>query len=147
MTFEIYKRLYEIALKEFVDIVGKGEILRLPSGAPLKLRLYLLDDSFVDVWISKEKYSYHWQKGDLFFRHDNAPHERWKHVKTFPKHFHNGSEEKCFTDSNRLSRSLHNARQVNFESVKCGWYSTTSGLKLSAMLKNFSMVSFLHHPL
>jgi len=66
MTFEIYKRLYEIALKEFVDIVGKGEILRLPSGAPLKLRLYLLDDSFVDVWISKEKYSYHWQKGDLF---------------------------------------------------------------------------------
>ena len=93
MIFEIYKRLYEIALKEFGDIVVKGEILRLPSGAPLKLRLYILDDSFVDVWVSKEKYSYHWQKGDLVFRHDNAPHERWKYVKTFTKHFHNGSEE------------------------------------------------------
>ena len=93
MIFKIYKRLYEIALKEFSDIVVKGEILRLPSGAPLKLRLYILDDSFVDVWISKGKYSYHWQKEDLIFRHDNAPHERWKHVKTFPKHFHNGSEE------------------------------------------------------
>lgn len=93
MIFEIYKRLCEIALKEFGDIVVKGEITRLPSGVPLKLRLYLLNDSFIDVWVSKEKYSYHWQKGDLVFRHDNAPHERWKYVKTFPKHFHDGSEE------------------------------------------------------
>ena len=71
MIFETYRRLYEIALKEFSDIVVKGEILRLPSGAPLKLRLYLLDDSFVDVWVSKEIYSYHWQKGDVIFRHDS----------------------------------------------------------------------------
>ncbi len=56
MIFEIYKRLCEIALKEFDDIVVKEEILKLPSGAPLKLRLHLLDDSFVDVWISKNKY-------------------------------------------------------------------------------------------
>lgn len=93
MIFKIYKRLYEIALKEFSDIVVKGEILKLPSGALMKLRLYILDDSFVDVWVSKGKYSYHWQDKDLVFRHDNAPHEKWKHVKTFPKHFHNGSEE------------------------------------------------------
>jgi hypothetical protein len=26
-------------------------------------------------------------------RHDNIPHAKWKFVKTFPKHFHNGSEE------------------------------------------------------
>ena len=26
------------------------------------------------------------------YRHDNAPHKRWRHIKTFPKHFHNGSE-------------------------------------------------------
>ena len=93
MIFDVYRRLYKIALEEFNDIVVKGEIIRLPSGAPLKLRLYLLDNSFVDVWISKNKYSYHWQKGSLIFRHDNAPHEKWKFVKTFPKHFHNGSEE------------------------------------------------------
>ena len=26
------------------------------------------------------------------YRHDNAPHSRWRFVSTFPKHFHNGSE-------------------------------------------------------
>ena len=60
MISEIYRRLCRIALNEFGDIVVRGEIVRLPSGAPLKLRLYILDDSFVDVWISKDKYSYHW---------------------------------------------------------------------------------------
>ena len=69
MIFDVYRKLYKIALEEFRDIVVKGEIIRLPSGAPLKLRLYLLDNSFVDVWISKNKYSYHWQKGSLIFRH------------------------------------------------------------------------------
>ncbi len=93
MIFETYKKLYEIALKEFGDIVVGGEILKLPSGAPLKLRIYLFDNSFIDIWISGSKYSYHWQKDNFIFRHDNAPHEKWKHVKTFPKHFHNGSDE------------------------------------------------------
>ncbi len=27
------------------------------------------------------------------FRHDNIPHQRWKCIATFPKHFHDGSEE------------------------------------------------------
>ncbi len=49
MIFNIYRRLYKIALEEFDDIVIKGEIIRSPSNAPLKLRLYLLDNSFVDV--------------------------------------------------------------------------------------------------
>ena len=49
MIFDVYRRLYKIALEEFGDIVVKGEIIRLPSGAPLKLRLYLLDNSFVDI--------------------------------------------------------------------------------------------------
>jgi len=40
MIFEIYRRLYEIALKA--------------------------------TSLLKERYSYHWQKGDLVFRHDNA---------------------------------------------------------------------------
>ncbi|MFV9676437.1 MAG: toxin-antitoxin system TumE family protein [Methanosarcinales archaeon] len=26
------------------------------------------------------------------YRHDNIPHKRWWYVKTFPKHFHDGSE-------------------------------------------------------
>jgi hypothetical protein len=29
----------------------------------------------------------------LIHRHDNAPHSKWKEVKTFPKHFHDGTED------------------------------------------------------
>jgi hypothetical protein len=27
------------------------------------------------------------------YRHNNAPHQKWKYISTFPKHFHNGSED------------------------------------------------------
>ena len=68
-----------------------------PSGAVERLRIFLLDESFVDVWLSMSgKYSYHWEQRHvrgLIHRHDNAPHSRWKEVKTFPKHFHDGSED------------------------------------------------------
>jgi hypothetical protein len=69
----------------------------LPTGDPLKLRLDIVDGSLLDVFLSASgRYSYHWErrligKGGLY-RHDNAPHERWRHVVTFPKHFHDGSE-------------------------------------------------------
>lgn len=26
------------------------------------------------------------------YRHDNAPHQRWQSIATFPHHFHDGSE-------------------------------------------------------
>ncbi len=49
------------------------------------------------------RYSYHWErrligKGDLY-RHDNAPHDRWRHLATFPKHFHDGSESNVVASS------------------------------------------------
>jgi len=56
----------------------------------------LCDGSFIDVYYStKGKYSYHWNKRlatNEIYRHDNAPHKKWKRIPTFPKHFHNGSE-------------------------------------------------------
>ncbi|MGC9444913.1 MAG: toxin-antitoxin system TumE family protein [Candidatus Methanospirareceae archaeon] len=97
MISETYKELSEVAIREFGDIVVETETLKLPSGVPLKLRLRLVDNTFVDVWISPTgKYSYHWEQGEvrgLIFRHNNAPHKRWEYIKTFPKHFHNGSED------------------------------------------------------
>lgn len=58
------------------------------------LRIFFIDNSFLEVWISDKKYSYHWQRTDgKVFRHDNAPHKKHKHVKTFPKHFHDTSED------------------------------------------------------
>ncbi|MEW6087463.1 MAG: DUF6516 family protein [bacterium] len=64
----------------------------------IKLRLYLYDNSFIDIYLSikSNKYSYHWDRRltvNKIFRHDNAPHQKWKHIETFPKHFHNGSEQ------------------------------------------------------
>ena len=93
----IYRALSKIALREFGDVVVNAQILSLPTGDPLKLRLDIADGSLLDVYVSiSGRYSYHWERrltasGDLY-RHDNAPHERWRHVATFPKHFHNGDD-------------------------------------------------------
>jgi hypothetical protein len=92
-----YRVLGTIALNEFADVVVNARIVSLPTGDPLKLRLDIVDDSLLDVFISiSGRYSYHWERrltsrGDLY-RHDNAPHGRWRHVATFPRHFHDGSE-------------------------------------------------------
>jgi len=94
----IYEALRAVALSEFADIVVSARIISLPTGDPLKLRLDIADSSLVDVFISVSgRYSYHWERrltsrGDLY-RHDNAPHGRWHRVTTFPKHFHDGSED------------------------------------------------------
>jgi len=94
---ELYKKLLDIAVSEFKAVVESGQILYSQSGEPWKLRLYLYDDSFIDIYYSiKGKYSYHWDRrltSNKIYRHDNAPHEKWKELPTFPKHFHNGSED------------------------------------------------------
>ena len=92
-----YEALKTIVLNEFADVVVNAQIMSLPTGDPLRLRFDIADGSLLDVFISVSgRYSYHWErrligKGELY-RHDNAPHDRWRHVATFPKHFHNGSE-------------------------------------------------------
>ncbi len=94
----VYAKLQTIALAEFGDIVDNAQVMTLPTGDPLKLRLDVVDGSLVDVYLSASgKYSYHWERrltaaGDLY-RHDNAPHGKWRVVSTFPKHFHDGSED------------------------------------------------------
>lgn len=85
--------LKDIAEIEFGDIVG-DVIVDLND-----LRIMLVDESYIDVWFSlklTERYSYHWERNLIdgsIYRHDNAPHVRWKDIPTFPKHFHNGSED------------------------------------------------------
>jgi len=63
------KELKEIAEIEFSDIV---EDVVLPDIN--ELRIILIDGSI--------------------YRHDNAPHKDWENVKTFPKHFHDGDEDR-----------------------------------------------------
>jgi hypothetical protein len=87
----------ELISKEFSDVVVDTRIITLPSGAPLKLRGYIVDGSFLDVWIFiSGKYSYHWERRHVdgrIYRHDNAPHKAWERIKTFPRHFHDGDEK------------------------------------------------------
>ena len=94
----VYRALQQIVQREFADIVIDAQVLTLPTGDAHKLRLDILDGSLLDVFISTSgRYSYHWERrltpaGDLY-RHDNAPHKEWRNVTTFPRHFHNGSED------------------------------------------------------
>jgi len=93
----IYEALLARARDLFGDIVSEGWILWLVSGEPAKLRLEVVEGSIVDIHLSRTgKYSYHWERRFIdgsIYRHDNAPHKSWQHVQTFPKHFHNGSQE------------------------------------------------------
>lgn len=93
----LWARLREIALSEYGDIIERADLLLSPAGRTRKLRLYVFDGSFVDVWISgRGDYSFHWERrhiDGLLYRHDNAPHIRWRAIPTFPKHFHDGRED------------------------------------------------------
>ncbi|MBN1889697.1 MAG: hypothetical protein JW850_17000 [Thermoflexales bacterium] len=97
-TWTIYNTLKAIASTEFPDIVVSAHVICLPTGDPLKLRLDIVDGSLLDVFLSVSgRYSYHWERrltpqGNLY-RHDNAPHGKWRRVASFPKHLHDGSED------------------------------------------------------
>jgi hypothetical protein len=87
--------LKAIAEIEFADLVLEAFIPDMN-----RLRIILLDGSVIDVWFSLKlsgRYSYHWERRSIdgkIYRHDNAPHRKWQSVKTFPKHFHSGDENK-----------------------------------------------------
>jgi len=92
-----YQNITKVSLTEYPDIVKDAQIHHTPSGTPTKTRLYLIDESYMDIWLSPSgKYSYHWEQRHIngrLYRHDNAPHPKWSHIKTYPKHYHDGSQE------------------------------------------------------
>jgi len=79
---------------EYPRIVASSEIFHD------KLRVYVTDGSFVDIWFSTKipgRFSYHWERRQIdgkIYRHDNFPDPRWGKLSTFPKHFHDGSQER-----------------------------------------------------
>lgn len=81
-------RLRLLALREFPDIILTTGIISD------KLRIVLKDGSYIDFWWSKNlpgRFAHHWEHRHIdgkIYRHDNAPHTRWKSVSTFPQHFH-----------------------------------------------------------
>jgi hypothetical protein len=90
----IYESLVRIAQLEYLDIVMRTSYLGGTSSSPNKLRLTLVDGSFIDIWLSADgDYAYHWERrrqtGQMY-RWDNAPHHPT--ISTFPAHFHDGDE-------------------------------------------------------
>lgn len=85
--------LKRISVAEYPEVVEDARIERDPGDAPKNLRIFMTDGSFLDIWLSQEKYSYHWQSDDSVVRFDNAPHHD---VETFPQHLHLDEE---ITDS------------------------------------------------
>jgi len=90
----LYQTLSSIALQEFSDVVVQTRLLGGTPISPNKLRLVIVDDSFVDIWLTVDgDYAYHWERrkqtGEIF-RWDNAPHH--PQMSTFPDHFHDGDE-------------------------------------------------------
>jgi hypothetical protein len=87
-------RLHRIAITDYADIV----IGSIVTGVN-ELRIFIKDGSFVDIWYSLKlsgRYSFHWERMAIdgtIYRHDNAPHQRWNVVTTFPYHFHDGRED------------------------------------------------------
>jgi hypothetical protein len=94
MTLIDVNHLCEIAEVEFDDIVLEVYVPDLNE-----CRIIIQDGSFIDVWFSLKlsgRYSYHWERKAIdgtIYRHDNAPHQKWQSVSTFPHHFHEGSED------------------------------------------------------
>ena len=87
-------KLKRIIDTEYSDIIKDSDIHHN------KLRVFISDGSIVDIWFSKKilgRFSYHWERrqiDDRIYRHDNFPDQQWKGISTFPKHFHNSSQNK-----------------------------------------------------
>lgn len=107
----IYSQLKQLTLTNFFDIVEDAYILPGPLNFPRCLRVLFVDGSFMEIRISEEKYSFHYDRRMVdgrIFRLDNAPHH--KEVKTHPHHFHNGTEEAVEENTfgyNHEERFLH----------------------------------------
>jgi len=85
--------LKRIAEVEFADIVKAS--LRIDY----KLRIILMDDSFIDVFLSEKipgKFGFHWERMDkvgTIYRYDNVPDKKWRNLPTYPYHFHRSSQD------------------------------------------------------
>jgi len=110
------------ALKQIVDNEFAKYVNDVQEPFINELRIKLNDDSFVDVWYSinlENRYSFHWERKHIdgsIYRYDNAPHIRWKDIETFPKHFHNKSEENV--EASYISDKPENAIREMMNFVK-----------------------------
>lgn len=98
---EVYRLICTVAERDYADIVESTGF------DDESARIYFVDESFLEIWLYghedlMKRYAFHWERRHVdgsIFRHDSAPHTRWRNVKTFPKHFHDGSEDNVVESS------------------------------------------------
>ncbi len=115
---DLYQRIAKIAQKSFDDLATHIDFLGGTAANPDKVRILIIDGSFLDIWLSEEgDYSFHWERrrqtGEIF-RWDNAPHH--PQIKTFPDHFHKYNEKNVV--SSKLSSNYDLAVQEVFEFIR-----------------------------
>ena len=98
------QELARIAEIEFADIVDTTELIGT------KLRIMVMGGSFIDVWLSRKlpgRFGFHWENKStgLSYRYDNFPNTNWKHVSTYPYHFHDGSQDNV-TESSSFAKDI-----------------------------------------
>ena len=75
-------------------------IVEILEPSPYKRRFMFRDKSFLDTYLSvsrKNVYAFHYERRHLdgtLFRVDNYPHHSAVKAKSFPHHFHDGSDRK-----------------------------------------------------
>jgi len=75
-------------------------IIEILEPSPYKRRFMFSDKSFLDIYLSvtqKDIYAFHYERRHLdgtLYRVDNYPHHRAIKVRSFPHHFHDGSDRK-----------------------------------------------------
>ena len=112
-TIEDIKRIAEV---EFSDIISNAYQI------DYKLRITLRNNSFIDVYLSRTltgKFGFHWECRDkkrTIYRYDNFPFKKWRHVATFPHHFHNGSQNTA--EASPFPRSIIDGFRAFMEFVR-----------------------------
>jgi len=54
MILSVYNSLIELVNKEFKDICEDADIMFSTTGRTQKVRIYLIDNTIVDVWLSRD---------------------------------------------------------------------------------------------
>lgn len=119
------EKLARIAEIEFSDIVDTTELIGT------KLRIMLTKEGFVDVWLSRKlanRFGYHWEERStgLSYRYDNFPDTKWKHVSTYPYHFHDGSQDNV-VDASQFEKDV----ETGFRSFMT-WVRSKLGVSAAA---------------
>ncbi len=112
---EVHRWLLEVGVRRFSDIIDSIKLVESLPGTPIKVRVIMVDGSFLDIyWSPSGRYSLHYERRHIdgrIYRHDNAPHPSHRHVRTFPKHYHEGDEHHV-VESHLPERTYKSGRGV-----------------------------------